>query len=88
MKDSALRVFGDLLIERTVFETEGQMRLYAVSMHDLDEIAIGQNLALLGAESEKPVNGSLGMVYRNRRSQSSQLTGANQHQKPLDASKR
>ena len=76
-----------LVIERTISEAKGQMRLDVVSVHYLDEIAVGQNLALLGAESEKPMQGSLGVVNFDRLCKNRQFSSANQHHEPLEASK-
>ena len=65
-EDAALGVFGGFVIERSVFKVERQMRLHAVAAHHLDQVAIGQNLALLSAQSKKSVQGTLGMMHRNR----------------------
>ena len=62
----ALRVYGGFVIERTIFEVEGQMRCHVVSAHYLDEIAIREDLALFRGQRKKTMQRSLGMVRRNR----------------------
>jgi len=54
-KRAALREYGRLLIERTVFEAKDQMTRYAIAICDLCELTVSEELAFAGAQGEKAV---------------------------------
>ena len=78
-KDAALRVFGGFVIERSVFEVEGQMRLYAIATHDFDKITVGEDLALFRAQSQEAVQCPLRMKHLDRLGSSKDREDENQH---------
>ena len=53
---TALRKYGSLIADRTVAETEHEVVGDAIAMSDLDQVSIGEDIALQRAQHEKAVD--------------------------------
>ncbi|MGA8086331.1 MAG: hypothetical protein WCA10_03440 [Terracidiphilus sp.] len=48
-KDAALGEDGGFVVKRSIFEVKGQVRGHTIAMHDLDQVAKGEDPALFRA---------------------------------------
>jgi hypothetical protein len=64
-EDAALRIYGGFVVERAVFEMEGETRRYAIAAHDLNKVASSKNLALLGGQRQEAVQCPLEVMNPN-----------------------
>jgi hypothetical protein len=54
-ENAALGVHGGFVVDRAVFEVRGQMRRYAVAVHDLDKVATAR-IWPCSVSARKPCN--------------------------------
>src|SRR5438034_7783246 len=63
---AALREYGRVLIDRTIFETKCQMVGYAIAPCVLRHLTIGERLAFKGPHHKKAMDQAFGVAHRDR----------------------
>ena len=77
-KDATLAENGGLVVKRSVFEVKGEASGDDISTGYFEEIAMCEDLALLGRQGKKTVQGAFRVLYVDGLARSGESGGKNQ----------